>query len=245
MRQAIGLVSALRYACWALVAANVAMGVALMVFDGSGGPDAAGQSVDVPMIELLDEVTRAWPDTAGSAVSGIALRFARESFARESFARENCRTSAPFADFRDAMAFASRVEALGARTQVREAIARGRPDHVVYVEPAASRDAARRILRELEGQSIGGQVVDEGALANAVTVGVFAERAAADALVARVRAFGYPVRRRALDRAHTVYTVHSGGDSGLAAQGRPGRCGATLRVDRVTEAALVSDNGGP
>ena len=235
MRQAIGLAPALRYACWALVAANVAMGVALMVFGGSGGPDAAGQSVDVPTIELRDEVTQVWPDTAASAVSGIALRFARE----------NCRTSAPFADFRDAMAFASRLEALGARTQVREAIARGRPDHVVYVEPAASRDAARRILRELEGQSIGGQVVDEGALANAVTVGVFAERATADALVARVRAFGYPVRRRALDRAHTVYVVHSGGDSGLAAQGRPGRCGATLRVDRVTEAALVSDNGGP
>ena len=234
MRQAIGLAPALRYTCWALVAANVAMGVTLMGSDGSGAPDTAGRSVDVPTIELLDERPRASPDAAASAVAGIVPRFGRE----------DCRTSAPFADSRDAMAFAGRLEARGARAQVREAVVRGWPDHVVYVEPAASRDAARRILRELEGQSIRGQVVDEGALANAVTVGVFAERAKADALVARVKAFGYLVRRRALDRAHTVYVVHSGGDAGLATQGRPGPCGAAPRVDRVAEAALAPDDGG-
>ena len=235
MRRAIGLAPALPYTCWALVAANVAMGVALMVSGGSGAPGAAGQSVDAPTIELLVERPRASPDGAASAVSGIGPRLAQE----------DCRTSAPFADFRDAMAFAGRLEALGARAQVREAVARGWPDHVVYVEPAASRDAARRILRELEGQSIRGQVVDEGALANAVTVGVFAERAMADALVARVRGFGYAVRRRALDRAHTVYMIHSRGDTGLATQGRPGLCGAAPQVDRGTEAALVSDTGRP
>ena len=122
---------------------------------------------------------------------------------------DGCMVSSSFANLRDAMAFAGRIEAAGGHGEIREALRTGRPDHVVYVEPAASRDAAHRIVRELEGQSIHGQVVGAGARANAVTVGVFAERAQAEALMERVAAFGYPVKRRALERVRTVYLVHS------------------------------------
>ena len=85
--------------------------------------------------------------------------------------RDACGASRPFANLREALSHATRLDADGGRAEVREVVARGRPDHVVYIEPAASRDAARRVLRELEGQSIAGQVVDAGPLANAVTLG--------------------------------------------------------------------------
>ena len=124
-----------------------------------------------------------------------------------------CGASRPFANLRDALSHATRLDGDGGRAEVREVVARGRPDHVVYIEPAASRDAARRVLRELEGQSIAGQVVDDGPLAHAVTLGVFAEREAAEALVERVAAFGYPARRMALERANTVYVVLAGSGS--------------------------------
>lgn len=137
--------------------------------------------------------------------------------------RADCGVSRPFANLREAMSHATRLEAAGGRAQVREAVARGRPDHVVYIQPAASRDAARRVLRELEGQSITGQVVAAGALENAVTLGVFAERESADALAARVAAIGYPVRHMALERRHTAYVVLSreGSEGALAPCGAP------------------------
>lgn len=138
----------------------------------------------------------------------------------------DCGASRPFANLREAMSHATRLEAAGGHAEVREAVARGRPDHVVYIEPAASRDAARRVLRELEGQSIGGQVVAAGPLENAVTLGVFAEPASAEALAARVAAFGYAVRHMALEREHTAYVVLS--RTGSAARpAPPAPCGAS------------------
>ena len=136
--------------------------------------------------------------------------------------RDDCGVSRPFANLREAMSHATRLEAAGGHAELREAVARGRPDHVVYIEPAASRDAARRMLRELEGQSITGQVVAAGPLQNAVTLGVFAERESADALAARVAAIGYPVRHMALERRHTAYIVFSRPGS----EGAPASCGA-------------------
>lgn len=134
----------------------------------------------------------------------------------------DCSASRPFASLREAMSHATRLDADGGRAEVREVVARGRPDHVVYIEPAASRDAARRVLRELEGQSITGQVVDAGPLENAVTLGVFAERGSADVLAARVAAFGYAVRHMALEREHTAYVVLSGtGSEGAPAAWLP------------------------
>lgn len=131
------------------------------------------------------------------------------SSARSAGLPDDCSASRPFADLREALSHATRLDAGGVHAEVREVVARGRPDHVVYIEPAASRDAARRVLRELEGQSIRGQVVDAGPLANAVTLGVFAGQEAADVLAARVAAFGYPVRHMALEREHTAYVVLS------------------------------------
>ena len=137
--------------------------------------------------------------------------------------RDDCRASRPFASLREAMSHATRLEAAGGHAQVREAVTRGRPDHVVYIEPAASRDAARRVLRELEGQSIAGQVVAAGPLANAVTLGVFAERESAEVLAARVAASGYRVRHTALEREHTAYVVLSRAGS-ASAPARPAPC---------------------
>ncbi len=138
--------------------------------------------------------------------------------------QDDCSVSRPFANLREAMSHATRLETAGARAQVREAVARGRPDHVVYIEPAASRDAARRVLRELEGQSIGGQVVPAGPLENAVTLGVFAERESAEVLAARVAAFGYSVRHMELEREHAAYVVlaRTGTERAPA---RPAPCG--------------------
>ena len=145
----------------------------------------------------------------------------------------DCSASRPFASLREAMSHATRLDADGGRAEVREVVARGRPDHVVYIEPAASRDAARRVLRELEGQSITGQVVDAGPLENAVTLGVFAERESADVLAARVAAFGYAVRHMALERKHTAYVVLS----------RTGSAGAPPRQPPCDTPVETTDGG--
>ena len=187
---------ALRYACLALILANVALGTAWVLRNEPGGGAISPVRGALPVLERVGG--HRWEGTV-----------AREMQAAAHAGDDGCMVSASFASLRDAMALAGRIEAGGGYGEVREALTQGRPDHVVYVEPAASRDAAHRIVRELEGQAIQGQVVGAGVLANAVTVGVFAEQAEAEALLARVAAFGYPVKRRSLERVRKVYLVHS------------------------------------
>ena len=213
--------ASLRLVCWILIAANVAMVGVLLFGNGEGGTTIAPPPSEPPPIHLLGEASSDAERAGGAEASRNAdgRRDAdghRDASARGMETRRgraNCIASGPLANLRDAMALAARVDAGAGRAEVREAIARGRPDHVVYIEPAASPEAARRTLRELEGQAITGQLVDGGALANAVALGVFARRAEADAMLARVAALGYSVKRRPLERAHEVYLVHSTGSA--------------------------------
>ena len=187
---------ALRYACYALILANIAMGAVWLLRTEPGATATPSPHDVLPVLERV----------VGHSREGAVLGYVPLAI---NTGNDVCLASSSFASLRDAMAFAGRIEAAGGYGEVREALKAGRPDHVVYVEPAASRDAAHRIVRELEGQSIRAQVVGAGVLANAVTVGVFAERVEAEALLARVAAFGYPVKRRSLERVRTVYLVHS------------------------------------
>ena len=184
----------LRYAGGGLALANIALGATLLL---RGDPDQASDSArkTVPVLERLDARQTEEAVLPHAPVANVGV--------------ERCLVSPAFATLRDAMALAAQIEAGGGFAEVRAVPLEGRPDHVVYVRPAASRDAARRIRQELEGQSIRGQVVGEGVLVNAVTVGVFADVDDADALMARIAAFGYPVERRPLARDRTIYVVRS------------------------------------
>ena len=159
----------------------------------------------------------------------------------------------PVDGLRDTLALAARVEATGARAEVREGRVQGRPDYMVHIEAAASRDAARRTLRELQGQSIDGYVVADGALENAVTVGVFSEPEPAEALLARVVELGYPARQKTLERAHSVYVILSDGGalggvtgfSSIPLRRRAARAGSRPGSAAVRRGQSLTRRAGP
>ena len=122
-----------------------------------------------------------------------------------------CVVLGPVDDHDVAEALAVGIRDDGGRALVQERDILSRPDYVVHVEPLASRDLAMRTLRELKNQAIDGQVISDGGLANAVSVGVFGLPAPAEARRQRVADLGYDVDIARLERRRTVYLVYSDG----------------------------------
>ena len=218
------------YVCWALLAANLAACAGLMARGVPAPAVVRLPALAVPTIPLPGEasVTAARPGTGP----------ARTGSPHPTGGWGECMVAGPVDGLRDTLALAARVEATGARAEVREGRVQGRPDYMVHIEAAASRDAARRTLRELQGQSIDGYVVADGALENAVTVGVFSEPEPAEALLARVVELGYPARQKTLERAHSVYVILSDGGALGGVTGFPrSPCDVALRVQGAGPAA--------
>lgn len=122
-----------------------------------------------------------------------------------------CVVLGPVDDYDVAEAVALRIRDDGGRALIRERDILSRPDYVVHVEPSASRDLAMRTLRELKNQAIDGQVISDGGLANAVSVGVFGLLAPAEVRRQRVADLGYDVDIVRLERRRTVYSVYADG----------------------------------
>ena len=122
-----------------------------------------------------------------------------------------CVVLGPVDDYDVAEALVVRIRHDGGRALVQEQDILSRPDYVVHVEPSGSRDLAMRTLRELKNQAIDGQVISDGGLANAVSVGVFGLLAPAEARRQRVADLGYDVNIARLERRRTVYSVYADG----------------------------------
>lgn len=122
---------------------------------------------------------------------------------------ENCRIFAPFVSYADAEALAKLIESQGGRVHIEEQVISRKPDYLVYIEPAASREVAQRTLKELKGQSIDSQIIAEGALMNGLSVGVFSKIAPAEAQKQRVADLGYEVNLVTLGQPRTVYRLIS------------------------------------
>ena len=120
-----------------------------------------------------------------------------------------CRRWGPVGDPSAFTSLAVRIEAAGGAFEIKESPVAGQPDHLVLIGPAASPAATRRLRDELRSQSIPNQLINEGRFAAALSVGVFADLTAAQALQAELAALGYRVSVETLDRPRTAYHLQA------------------------------------
>ena len=120
-----------------------------------------------------------------------------------------CRRWGPAGEPSAFAALALQIEAAGGSVEIQETPVGGEPDHLVLIGPAASPAATRRLRDELRSQSIPNQLISEGRLAGALSVGVFADAKAAQALQAELTALGYRVSVETLDSPRKAYHLQA------------------------------------
>lgn len=120
----------------------------------------------------------------------------------------DCVVAGPFNQRDDAAVARDRVRDAGADAHIEEQTVDAEPYYLVYVEPAVSRDEARRTLLALQAQGIDDvAVIQAGERANGVSVGRFTSREFATARSERIAALGYEINLLAIDRDQAVYRV--------------------------------------
>ena len=132
-----------------------------------------------------------------------------------------CRRWGPVGDASAFASLAARIEAAGGAFEVKETPVAGEPDHLVLMGPAASPAATRRLRDELRSQSIPNQLINEGRFAGALSVGVFADLAAAQALQSELAALGYRVTVETLDSPRKAYHLETQSSRNLPAFALP------------------------
>lgn len=78
-------------------------------------------------------------------------------------------------------------------------------DYWVYLQPLGSRDAALRLLRELQSRNIDSYIITVGELANGISLGIFSQRATAQAVASTIAESGYAAQIRNLSRVQNAY----------------------------------------
>ncbi|WP_051786485.1 SPOR domain-containing protein [Endozoicomonas numazuensis] len=73
-------------------------------------------------------------------------------------------------------------------------------DYWVHISPRSNRQAAIRLLRELQGQGIDSFVITQGELANGISLGLFSKEASANEVSRRVQEAGYEPSIKKLPR---------------------------------------------
>ena len=114
----------------------------------------------------------------------------------------------------------NRLRAAGASAGIEEQALAVEPRYLVFVDPALSRDEARRTLRALKAQGIeDAAIILSGERANGVSVGMFTTRDFAFARQQRVATLGYSVNVRSLNQDQVVYRLRVLGASPEALAG--------------------------
>ena len=104
----------------------------------------------------------------------------------------------------------------GEQAQILEAEVSARPDYLVWVDANNSREQARRLVKELQGQGLESYLISKGEFSNTISVGVFSQPQRASSQLERVRDLGYTAEMTPLDRSQTVYYAVGSGPSGAA-----------------------------
>lgn len=78
-------------------------------------------------------------------------------------------------------------------------------DYWVYLPPVRSREAALRLLRELQARNIDSYVITVGELTNGVSLGIFTQQATAQAVASSVEESGYEVDVKVIPRVQSAY----------------------------------------
>lgn len=111
-----------------------------------------------------------------------------------------CLVVGPFASAKQADQIQQRLFSLGVPSRERADNENLSYDYWVHIPPLSGREAAIRLLRELQGQEIDSFVITQGELANGISLGLFSKEASANKVTSRLLQAGYETRTKKLAR---------------------------------------------
>ncbi len=113
---------------------------------------------------------------------------------------QECLVVGPFANVVEVDELQQRLFAVGVSSKERADENSQQEDYWVHIPPLARRDAAIRLLRELQAQRIDSFVITQGELANGISLGLFSRSESAKAVSRRLMDAGYVVAIKSLPR---------------------------------------------
>ena len=116
-----------------------------------------------------------------------------------------CLVVGPFTSATKADNLQQRLFAIGVASRERSDGESAGADYWVHIPPLAGRDAAIRMLRELQGQGIDSFVITQGELSNGISLGLFSREASANEVSRRLLEAGYGTRIKQLARSPETY----------------------------------------
>ena len=128
---------------------------------------------------------------------------------------DNCLTIGPFETPDLADQVQQRLFSLGVSSREHADSNNGDSDYWVHIPPLSDRNAAIRLLRELQGQKIDSFVITQGELKNGISLGLFSQEASANKVSRRLFDAGYETQIKALLKQPPAYWLHvMSGDAG-------------------------------
>ena len=118
-----------------------------------------------------------------------------------------CRGWGPFTDMAVLEAIREQVVPVGEALEIHSREVTSAPDYLVYIESDNNLDNARRLLMELESQSIDAYVIAGGEFVNSVSAGVFSSEVRANRQIRSLTDLGYAAKMVSLDRVQTVHQL--------------------------------------
>ena len=107
--------------------------------------------------------------------------------------------------------------------------------HWVFLPALESREAALKVLRDLQSKKVDSFIVGEGGDENAISLGYFSSPESARGLSVKMQTAGYPAETRETERVETEYWLY------FAASAVPDD-GAAIRSVLATDSALSGKN---
>jgi len=119
-----------------------------------------------------------------------------------------CATLGPWESVTAADKVLAGLSAQGYRGTLRTVQADRERLHWVYLPAYPDRDAALRVLRELQSRDVDSFVVSDGEDANAISLGYFSSEESARGLAVKMKSAGYPAETRATNRKVVEYWLY-------------------------------------
>jgi hypothetical protein len=116
-----------------------------------------------------------------------------------------CLAWGPFTGLAEAESLAARLQLRNDHFEVFESQTSAGTDYLVTVHVPGARNAAERVLEELQSRNIDNQVLRRGRLGSVLAVGVFSDQGRADAQRQRMTELGHEAAVQALDRSRLLY----------------------------------------
>ena len=118
---------------------------------------------------------------------------------------KKCLLLGPFPSSKKADQIQQRLFSLGIPSREKSDTENLTYDYWVHIPPLSGREAAIRLLRELQGQEIDSFVITQGELANGISLGLFSKEVSANKVSSRLLQAGYETRIKKLARQPRVF----------------------------------------